>query len=207
VCASLWTLPIELACYCFVAVAGLLVSKKIKSGLILGVLSLAVFYYVFFNGFSALLFYFLFGALLYLFKDKIVLNGVVAVVSFLVLLANLHYNTDPGANFVVKSMNIIIKGASLSYVIMYLSFIKTTHIKNFAKSGDYSYGLYIWAFPLQQIISRSFEGLNAYSLFVLSAIATLFFAALSWHLIEKNALRLKNKLVYKQTQPYANVGV
>jgi len=203
--ASLWTLPIELACYCFVAIVGLLLAKRVVASIVLGGITLLIFYYVFLNGFIALLFYFFFGAMLYVLRDKIVLNGWLAALAFILLMADLYFNNKPDSNFIIKSVNIIVKGVALSYVIMYLAFVKTTYIKNFAKKGDYSYGLYIWAFPLQRIINISIQGLGPYSLFCISAIVTLIFAVLSWHVIEKRALQLKNKLLYRTAIPYSEV--
>lgn len=58
---------------------------------------------------------------------------------------------------------------------------------------DFSYGTYIYAFPLQQLLAslRVYEwGIFAY--IVLSAAVTLALAAASWFLIERNALKLKH---------------
>ena len=52
--------------------------------------------------------------------------------------------------------------------------------------ADLSYGLYIYAFPLQQVLSAH----GVLSLWASMAV-TLPFAAASWFLIEKPALRLK----------------
>ena len=54
--------------------------------------------------------------------------------------------------------------------------------------GDISYGLYVWAFPLQQILAAS--GCLSFGA---SVLATAPLAAASWWLIEKPALRLKPK--------------
>jgi peptidoglycan/LPS O-acetylase OafA/YrhL len=56
--------------------------------------------------------------------------------------------------------------------------------------ADLSYGLYIYAFPLQQVLAAN----GMLSLWT-SMAATLPFAAASWFLIEKPALRLKPKSV------------
>jgi peptidoglycan/LPS O-acetylase OafA/YrhL len=58
--------------------------------------------------------------------------------------------------------------------------------------NDYSYGVYIYAFPVQQVLALSGAyqwGLPAYM--VLSVLGTVPFAVGSWWLIEKHALRLK----------------
>lgn len=61
--------------------------------------------------------------------------------------------------------------------------------------GDYSYGLYLYAFPVQQGIIALFGATflrENFLLFVfMSLIPTSLFAIISWHLVEKSALQLK----------------
>ncbi len=60
---------------------------------------------------------------------------------------------------------------------------------------DYSYGVYLFAWPTQQVVVATSLSLglalNPYSLSVAAALLTSCVAALSWHLIEKPALKLK----------------
>jgi peptidoglycan/LPS O-acetylase OafA/YrhL len=56
---------------------------------------------------------------------------------------------------------------------------------------DYSYGVYIYAFPVQQVISFYFLNHGFRFGIFTSAIITLCLAALSWHWIEKPALQYK----------------
>lgn len=64
------------------------------------------------------------------------------------------------------------------------------------KIGDISYGIYIYAFPIQQSLVHFFHP-NPLQLMIYCILITLPFAFLSWHLIEKKALNLKNRF----TQP------
>jgi len=61
--------------------------------------------------------------------------------------------------------------------------------------GDYSYGLYIYGYPVQQLLANlgiHKEGLLVYG--TASLVLALLLAILSWRLIEKPALSLKNVL-------------
>ena len=62
---------------------------------------------------------------------------------------------------------------------------------------DYSYGVYLFAWPVQQVVVATSlslgSALNPYSLSLAAALLTFCIAALSWHLIEKPALRLKKR--------------
>jgi peptidoglycan/LPS O-acetylase OafA/YrhL len=59
------------------------------------------------------------------------------------------------------------------------------------RQGDWSYGLYLWAFPVQQMAMSLWPGLAPLGLFARALPATLLLAALSWHLIERRALGFK----------------
>ncbi len=56
---------------------------------------------------------------------------------------------------------------------------------------DYSYGIYIYAFPVQQTVAHFFPEIGLFSYLVLTAVAIVPLAAISWYVIEKPALRLK----------------
>ena len=61
---------------------------------------------------------------------------------------------------------------------------------------DYSYGVYLWAFPIQQLLvsllGADAMGLVAYSL--LAFAATLPCAMVSWFIVERPANRLGRKI-------------
>lgn len=56
---------------------------------------------------------------------------------------------------------------------------------------DYSYGIYIYAFPVQQAIIATLFNASTTQVMVLGFVITIGFAALSWHFVEKPALALK----------------
>jgi peptidoglycan/LPS O-acetylase OafA/YrhL len=61
------------------------------------------------------------------------------------------------------------------------------------RTGDLSYGVYIFAFPVQQVLAYVSQG-RGWSFgasLALSLLATGVLAFASWHLVEKQALRFK----------------
>jgi peptidoglycan/LPS O-acetylase OafA/YrhL len=80
--------------------------------------------------------------------------------------------------------------------LVHLAMSVPTGARLTAPFGDLSYGVYIIAFPVQQLGVNWARALNwSFSASLLfSVTATLVLAYLSWHLIEKRALRLKNRL-------------
>ncbi len=145
-----------------------------------------------------LLFY-LTGTLSFKYRHLIVLNRFLAIVAFIILIFDLYLNTNQFSSVLIKISNTLIKCITLSYVIIFLAFITTKSVKLFAKNGDYSYGLYIWGWPVQQLLFLISDGMNTYVFFLLSFIFTLILSILSWHLIEKNALNLKKRLIINKS--------
>jgi peptidoglycan/LPS O-acetylase OafA/YrhL len=74
------------------------------------------------------------------------------------------------------------------------------HHKRLRLRTDLSYGLYIYAFPVQQLLAiLGLTFLNPVVFFLVSTVATLPLAALSWFLVEKRAMRLKSRLRRKHS--------
>ena len=57
---------------------------------------------------------------------------------------------------------------------------------------DYSYGLFLYGFPVQQSLVACFPALAPMQLFALSAAGGLCLAVASWHFVERPALRFKH---------------
>lgn len=180
---SLWTLPVEMGCYGLVAAVGLYIKKKYRLSTLFFLVVAALYGKTLVDVNT---YYFALGVLIYIYREKISLNGILAIVSFVVFLGNQYLNPN------LASANII-NGFALAYFLLYVGFLKNDSVKNFSRNGDFSYGLYIYAFPVQQVVSLKLPDLNPYQHVLLCVPITLSFAYLSWHLVEKQALRLKKK--------------
>ena len=62
---------------------------------------------------------------------------------------------------------------------------------NIFNKADYSYGVYIYAFPVQQILVAEFPALPILGSIAICTLLTFILAAFSWHAIEKPLLRFK----------------
>jgi peptidoglycan/LPS O-acetylase OafA/YrhL len=81
-----------------------------------------------------------------------------------------------------------------TYALFYLAFSKTLKMHRFGRFGDFSYGLYLWGWPIQQLLVRHFgAAISPWLLFAMAAPIALVVAAASWHCIEHPFLRLKTK--------------
>ncbi|WP_308992651.1 acyltransferase [Mariniflexile litorale] len=81
----------------------------------------------------------------------------------------------------------------LPFLILLIGFVPFIGLKDFFKLGDASYGIYIYSFPIQQTLMWFFK-MNTYTLMLYSIFLSIGFGFLSWHLIEKQALKLKQNV-------------
>lgn len=125
--------------------------------------------------------FFAVGMLFYVFADKIPASLPLAVIACLVTLS-----------LVSTSHNIwgsIIIFVAMPYMVLALGATLPTRI---GTRNDISYGIYVYAFPVQQLLVLA--GITQYGWFftAFSCFAlTLPLAFLSWHFIEKPAMRFK----------------
>lgn len=127
---------------------------------------------------------FLLGSVCYLLRKRLLLSLPIAAASIMVDLILFHYAPlHLGAKLFPPA---------LCYSLITFGFHPAVHIRSFHRLGDYSYGLYIFAWPLQQCLVN--HSTSALRLFAESFVLTLVVAILSWHLIEAPCLALKDRV-------------
>jgi peptidoglycan/LPS O-acetylase OafA/YrhL len=192
---SLWTLPIEFRLYLYLAagwfvfaltpairVRALTLIAPLATAVFLGLILKGRFFAATFNAADIRVFMFLAGATLYLWRDHVPLrNGFLFAGLACLVLASF----DKAAFFVAYLL-------LLAPLVLHLAYIPKGLIRAFNGWGDLSYGVYIYAFPIQQTLAFLFPGLGLVALIALAAPITVAGAALSWFLIEKRALALKD---------------
>jgi peptidoglycan/LPS O-acetylase OafA/YrhL len=124
---------------------------------------------------------FLAGALVYQLRNVIPARWSLVVVSVVVVLA---------ASLLPNYR--LVAAIPLAYAIIVSGSL--VHNKRLHLPTDLSYGVYIYAWPMQQLlVICGLAFLNPWVFMVFAAIATLPLAALSWFLVEKPALSLKSR--------------
>lgn len=84
---------------------------------------------------------------------------------------------------------------ALTFAVMFLAFVPGGVVRRYNLMGDYSYGLYLYAFPIQQLLASAWPGIRPGQMILSSFVITMLCAALSWHLIEKRALAMRGRIV------------
>lgn len=79
---------------------------------------------------------------------------------------------------------------ALVYTSLWLAFVPKGAVLAYNRLGDFSYGVYIFAYPAQQTLVALWPGHGPAMNMAASGTITLILAIASWHLVEKRALAL-----------------
>lgn len=190
---SLWSLTPEVRMYATLLALWLvaaLTGRFRPRALCVAIVSIAVLsgaWYLYHGQFEPLdntprlTFMFFTGASFFVFKDRIAMRKTACLVMLAAITVSL---LDRVALFFVLNL-------SLAYVLMYAAYAISGPIRAYNSLGDYSYGLYIYAFPVQRGLCVLVPHISVPALMASSAVITTTLAVLSWHLLEKRALVLK----------------
>lgn len=197
---SLWTLKHEFIAYIFLILlsyCGILKNRKI----VLGITGLSIITYVLnikftpiFNSlnnigvimemteFVKLIMFFFIGTTIYLYKDKIKMNFKYFVFACIILSLGICLNAT-------KYVMIL----AVPYILMYIGTFKFKK-DILSKIGDFSYALYIYAFPIQQLIVFYLKDkINIWIYMLLSVLLTMIIAIITTVVIDNNVKKLKEK--------------
>lgn len=190
---SIWTLPIELTMYASIFIFGITGILRKRDAFNLFFIIILILYlgktsYPFFQSGHSERFpiVFLIGSMLYVNRKTVPLDfRVILGLAFLTIMLK-----DQGRVFE------IMKYSLFSYSILYISLSNRFRLPNMDKYGDYSYGIYIYAFPAQQMYAYLYDNSDPYLMFFVAITTSSILAIFSWHYIEKPALRFKSKKVF-----------
>ncbi len=83
---------------------------------------------------------------------------------------------------------------AIAYSVFWIAYVPAGPLRLWNRLGDYSYGVYIWAFPMQQFAVALWGPMTPLQNIALSAPPTLLLALLSWVAVERRALGARHAL-------------
>lgn len=181
---SLWTLILEMICYCALFVVFCMRIPEKESGkrflaavvfasalIIFGIKPEFLFRY---HNYLRPAFVFAVGMMFFLFEDRIKLNGLVGAVCMAGVVVLYYVHLSDLATVLL-----------LPYVLAVIIFSQHQLPGILGKTGDYSYGIYLCAFPLQQVLKYLNSDMNFLQNTLSASVISLLAAVLLLHFVEK----------------------
>jgi peptidoglycan/LPS O-acetylase OafA/YrhL len=207
---SLWSIPFEFCCYLGVLILGL--SRLLQwRYLIVALFVLVVGCHLSMDivgwtgggeifgdlvTWATVLPFFIAGMLFHLFGGQKLLRVRAAIFLLLILVAS----------YFIPHGYVITMPTCGAYVLMQLAYLPALNPLNLGRYGDFSYGVYLYAFPVQQLLVMSAGGhMSPYALFALAAPISLILGALSWFLVERYFVLKRGQVKNRENSPHSNL--
>jgi peptidoglycan/LPS O-acetylase OafA/YrhL len=198
---SLWTLPVEAFAYAIVALLGVLALLHRPAALFglaaLGLLAISPIVDIASHlphgaqntaagGNLEIVIHvlavFAIGSALYAAREKIVLWWWLA--ALLGALWVVTWNT---------SWTLVTASLFLPYAVLVIAYRAPLRLEMLARPGDVSYGVYVYAFPVQQMVVLAWASVTPLAMLVIAAPVTYLLGFASWRLVESRALAMKGR--------------
>lgn len=206
---SIWTLVHEVACYLGVLAAGLAGAFATRRRLLAALLCFAVAWIAYqalggglhpkVDALHRLSLPFAIGAAFYVLRDRIPLSAGIAAALAAVAVALAVLGAPWPVGYAATLL-------TLSYAVFWIAYVPRGPILGYNRIGDYSYGIYIYAFPIQGLVVWIWGPMTPWENIALALPFTLVLAILSWHLVEAPALALRHRLRRGGARPAGEAG-
>lgn len=190
---SLWTLYSEVSCYGLVVLFGLLGISRPRIFPIVLCAAVALVFLVpqsegggLHHAAATLSLPFALGAAAYIYRKYVPVSAGLAVAIF--ALAAICRSTT-----VYPALHAL----ALSYGALWFGFARIPALRHYNLLGDYSYGMYIYAFPIEQIFATTVRPGSPLAMVAFSFPVTLLCAMTSWTWIESPALAKRHLIAAK----------
>lgn len=200
---SLWSIPYEVRCYLLLIVMGgigllgkykramipllicLVAGSVVYRSRAVPILERGAFAAVFGrpSAWCVALPYFVMGTAFHVFRHRIRFSGplaAIAVVAFAIA------SVLPPAGRVVFPF-------AITYLLFWFAYHPSVRLHEWSRYGDFSYGTYLYACPIQQLLALRLPGISPMMLFAIATPLSVMAGVVSWHVVEKYFLGLKHR--------------
>lgn len=194
---AMWTIPCEFGCYLLLGLVGTARALRRRGrylGLLAGLGTLLALRWLFLpvghpgdalgslSEMIRLTFVFCCGGAFRLFADRITYTGRGAALAALLLLPLMFSRPLAEPAFAILG----------GYLIFWFAFaVRPTALSRATAQADPSYGLYLYAWPVQNLLVARVPGISPWSVAVLTLAAAIPLGLLSWYLIERPMLQFR----------------
>lgn len=124
------------------------------------------------------------GSFIYLARDRLPLKMGYLFLCLIIIIAAIYMPFHGVGN--------ILFDISFGYIVICIGFMRLPLLHYFGRWGDFSYGFYLYAFPMQQLCLHLLGNNANFQAFLFFSFSATFLCSLfSWHLAEKPALSFK----------------
>jgi peptidoglycan/LPS O-acetylase OafA/YrhL len=187
---SVWTIKYEFACYLFTAVLGVLgVIRRPRLLATLATVALVVSATrlaarregseLVGGTWSLFLAVFLTGSVVYAYRERFALSPSMVLASIVIGFAS-FWSPAAARWCLAPCCAVLLFSAAKAH---------NPTLARWGKHGDFSYGMYLWAFPIQQIIVHVHPGLRPLQLAISAWPLALIAGVTSWYAVERPFLR------------------
>jgi peptidoglycan/LPS O-acetylase OafA/YrhL len=176
--ASTWTLSYEFTCYILVAGLGLIYRRVWAIALIICIIGIATIYWTYISPSIFLKFAgcFFAGGVVFLARNHILLDARLFALSLMILGLTIIFHSGISTALCVFG----------TYSTIYVAYALRLPIHGLTSHGDFSYGVYLYAWPVQQIVAP--HSTTPFGNFAMSLPIVLVCGALSWKLVESPSM-------------------
>ena len=90
---------------------------------------------------------------------------------------------------------------AIAFAVLVFAFRTPAWLRRLTAPGDVSYGIYVYAFPVQQSVAAIWGAINPLLMMAIAFPVTYVLAFLSWRLVERPALALKRFVAARPPEP------
>jgi peptidoglycan/LPS O-acetylase OafA/YrhL len=197
---SLWSIPYEFWCYIGLAMLGLsrlftarwpivaiaclamlirvwleLTGRKPGGGFVQSIIGWQYLWFIVLPCFLA-------GTALYLYRDAMPRSGLAASIGLVLLVCAANLPIDPLYRSCIVHL---LFPPVVAYGVIYITFDPRIKLHNAARFGDFSYGSYLYAYPIQEALLFVFGHELKFPLYIVASMSLSFLAGVvSWFSVE-----------------------